>query len=443
MRDVVRQGDSFRRQYAFGAGLFVVLILGIIFLFGHLISRSLSQRYLADTIITGREEARRVAEEIVSEFHVVEKRQELMSRTLQGLPKREVLEAIEVTDQFGQVVFSMNLRSSEELPQEVMTDFELNGSLSDQELIETESSYEIAVPLGEIGRVVGRVSKLHLAERVTTLRRDLMRRTSTVAAITVATLVTAFIFGWYLIQRTRTAEVKRHESEQMAAIGSLAANLAHEIRNPLNSINLNLELLSEDIADNDKQAQSSLESTRQEVGRLTQLVNDFLTYARPNQPSCVVLETAKLVEEVVTFLKPEARQQGVHLTLGKELANEAVRGDASQLRQVLLNLVLNATQAVAPLAAERRVVKVSARSNGDEVTLVVHDRGHGIPDEEMAKVRSAFYTCRPGGTGLGLAIAERIVNTHGGRLELRNLSDSGFEATVALPVTTGDDKIPE
>jgi signal transduction histidine kinase len=443
MRDVQSQGDPFRRQYTFAAALFVALILGIIFLFGHLISRSLSQRYLADTIITGREEARRVAEEIVSEFHVVEKRQELMSRTLQGLPKREVLEAIEVRDPDGQVVFSMDLRSSEDLPQEVMTDFELNGSLSDQELIETENSYEIAVPLGEVGRVVGRVSKLHLAERVATLRRDLMWRTSTVAVVTVATLIVAFAFGWYLLQRTRAAEVNRRESEQMAALGSLAANLAHEIRNPLNSINLNLELLSEDIADNDKQAQSSLESTRQEVGRLAQLVNDFLTYARPNQPSYVVLETAKLVEEVVTFLKPGARQEGVHLTLGKELANAPVRGDASQLRQVLLNLVLNATQAVAPLAAERRVVKVSTRTDGDEVILAVHDRGPGIPVEEMANVRRAFYTCRPGGTGLGLAIAERIVNTHGGRLGLRNLSESGFEATVALPVAVGDDKINE
>jgi signal transduction histidine kinase len=354
-----------------------------------------------------------------------------------------VLEKIEVRDPDGNVVFSMDLASTEELPHAVMTDLELDGSLSDQELIETENSYEISVPLGDVGMVVGRVSKLRLAERVTELRKDLMWRTTTVATVTLATLIMAFIFGWHLIQRTRAAEVSRRESEQMATLGSLAANLAHEIRNPLNSINLNLELLSEDLEDSNEQAQSSLESTRMEVGRLAQLVNNFLTYARPNQPSYVVLETVRLVEETVTFLKPEAQQLGVHLTLGKELAHKTVRGDASQLRQVLLNLVLNAVQAVAPLAAERRVVKVSVRAAGDEVTLVVHDRGHGIPEEEMAKVRRAFYSCRAGGTGLGLAIAERIVNTHGGRLVLKNLSERGFEAAVVLPMATGDDKTHE
>jgi signal transduction histidine kinase len=445
-RKVPEPDGSFRRQYAIAAGFFVLLVLGIIFLFGQLMSRSLSRRYLVDTITAGSEEARRLAEEIVSDqFHVTEKRSEEMIRTLQGSFTREVLESIEVTNPDGKVVFTMNLKTEEDLPQDMVSVLEFNGALDNKMVRETESSYEIAVPLGEIGQVVGKVSKFHVAEKVLELRRELMWKTTLVAGLTVAALIAAFIFTWQMLQRTRKAEISRREAEQMAALGSLAANLAHEIRNPLNSININLELLNEDLASHDKQAQASLHSTREEVGRLGKLVNDFLTYARPNQPCLDQLDTASMVEEVVAFLKPELRQMGVHLRLGKEIAKASVRGDGGQLRQVLLNLVLNAAQAVAPLVAEKRLVELSARpiADKDEVALVVHDRGDGIPEEELEQVRRAFYTRRPGGTGLGLAIAERIISNHGGRLELSNLAATGFEATVILPTDSGSGKILE
>ncbi len=114
-----------------------------------------------------------------------------------------------------------------------------------------------------------------------------------------------------------------------------------------------------------------------------------------------------------------------------------VVADESRLRQVILNLVLNAVQSVSELKADRRVVELSAGSTTSELTIAVNDRGDGIADDDLGRVREAFFTKRRGGSGLGLAIAERFAEAHGGRVELENLEPYGFAARIVLPV--GDD----
>lgn len=436
-----RPGGSLPRQLAAAGVLFGVLVGAIIFAFGHLISQSLSRRYLEDILITGREEAERIASELgpepVRELDVLVQRREQLVRTLQGLDRRKVIESFEVTDSSGEVVFTGRLQTEEAVPAVEAAPFELGAPLRD-DVVVTSDSYRISVPLGEVGEVVLNVSRARVAERVALLQRELRGQTAMVAGLTLATLAAGFVFVGFLVQRTRRAEARRRESEELAALGTLAANLAHEIRNPLNSINLNLELLEEDLA-GQAEAARSLTSTRQEVTRLARLVSDFLTYARPTAPVLEVVRVRALLEEVVAFLRGEARGMGTHLRLLPEVADPGLRGDPGQLRQVMLNLVLNAVQSVAQQEkAERRVVEIGAREDGGAVILMVRDRGDGIRDIEIDDARRAFFTRRRGGSGLGLAIAERIVAAHGGRLELENLEPQGFEARVVLPLPGGD-----
>ena len=148
-----------------------------------------------------------------------------------------------------------------------------------------------------------------------------------------------------------------------------------------------------------------------------------------------------LLREVCDFLHAEATSMGVHLRLAGEPAEIEVVADESQLRQVILNLVLNAVQSVSTLTADRRVVELDARRINGEVALVVTDRGDGIADADLGRVREAFFTKRRGGSGLGLAIAERFAEAHGGRVELENLEPVGFEARVVLPVGDGAGKM--
>jgi len=423
---------------------FAVLVLGIIFLFGHLIASSLSRRYLEDVLLTGRQDAERLADQLKTEggtdlLQVMSKRQEALVRTLGGLAQKKVIESVEVTDANGKVVLRSYLNSTEDIPPDMVPELELRGELPDADVREIEHSYKIHVPAGQVGEVVLNLSKVKLAERVRQLRSELLHQTVTVAVLTMATLVVAFGCVWLLIQRNRRLEAARYEAEELAALGTLAANLAHEIRNPLNSINLNLELLEEDLAANPSDSSGSLASTRQEVSRLAQLVSDFLTYARPSEPALEVVRLVPLLREVVEFLRSEARAMATHLRLAPDVPDIAIQGDAAQLRQVLLNLVLNSIQAVAPLEpAERRVVELAAEMVDDHVVLSIRDRGNGIPGDQLERVRKAFVTNRRGGTGLGLAIADRIVTAHGGDLELENLQSGGFEARIILPGPPGD-----
>lgn len=439
---------SLQRQYAIATTVLLVLVLGIILLFGHLITGSLSRRYLEDVLAGGREEARRIAEELggeaLTELDVVEKRREVLTRSLEGDPQRLIWESIEVTDSDGKVVFSSRRQSTEEIPEALASDLQPRGALSDEEVTETEAPpYRISVPLGDVGSVVLNVDRAQVTERVSALQGQLLYQTVTVAGLTLTTLIVAFVFVWFLIQRTRRLEALRHEAEEMAALGALAANLAHEIRNPLNSINLNLELLEEDFLAEGRGARDSLASTRQEVGRLGRLVSDFLTYARPTQPTLESVHVGSMLDDVRDFLAAEARGMGVHLRVAPGGSEGEVVTDETQLRQVLLNLVLNAVQSVRELPADRRVVEMFAEDRPSWVALIVRDRGDGIPEEELERVRRAFYTRRRGGTGLGLAIAERFVEALEGRIELENLKPHGFEARVVLPISGEAVKISE
>ena len=281
---------SLRRQYAAAAVVFAGLVLAIILTFGHLIAGSLSRRYLEDALLSGRDELAEIADEMTADdgdgetnlYLVYENRREALVRRAAGLAERQLYKSVVVYDDKGEEVMQIDLRSSERLPEQQVSELELSGSFQD-DITETDTSYQIAAPLGEVGQIVLNVSKNRLAERVTHLRSQLLYQTFAVAGLTLVTLVGAFGFVWHVVQRNQRLESKRREAEEMAALGTLAAHLAHEIRNPLNSLNLNLELLEEDLGAGGEQAEVSLASTRKEVGRLGQLVSDFLTYARPGQ----------------------------------------------------------------------------------------------------------------------------------------------------------------
>jgi len=430
---------SFQRRYAMATALFAVLILCIILLFGHLISGSLSRRYLDDLLLSGRHQAEQIADQIdgeaesVVELQGISKKREELFRTLEGVAQREIVEMVEVVDKDGTVVFTSEFRSTEQIPEADALHLELKGTLTDRDWQETENRFTIAVPIGQVGEVVLHLRRAELVERVERLRKELLTRTWLLAGMTILTLITAFVLIWVLIQRTARLESRHREARELAALGTLAANLAHEIRNPLNSINLNLELVEEDLRDGiNESAAASLVDTRGEVNRLGRMVTDFLTYARPTKPVFGPIDVGGLVRNVREFLAAEARQDKVHLRLGAIPAQAEVKGDEGQMRQVIMNLVLNALQAVQDLDPERRVVELEVVAGDESVEVVVRDRGPGIAESEFERIREAFYTQRRGGSGLGLAIAERVVRMHGGELNFFNLEPFGFEARVWL-----------
>jgi signal transduction histidine kinase len=219
----------------------------------------------------------------------------------------------------------------------------------------------------------------------------------------------------------------------LAYIGTLASGLAHEIRSPLNSLNLNMQMLEEDAVLADRSSNHRvLAITRAEITRLENLVTDFLSYARPRPLAPARARAVDLLLELREVLAGQLRQGAVEITVDDRTGGAEVDVDRDQMRQLLLNLIQNGV-AAAEEAGRRPSVVLTAERDGGRVVLGVEDNGAGIAPELTERVFDLFYSTRKGGTGLGLAIARRIARAHDGEVELESTPGEGTRALVSLP----------
>ena len=225
-------------------------------------------------------------------------------------------------------------------------------------------------------------------------------------------------------------QIKR--ADRLSAIGQLSASLAHEIRNPLGSIEGAADLLEQPGISPDIRAKS-LVVIRKEVQRLNRLLTNLLDFARPRRPELQAVDIRGVVESVVALVAHSARQGNVEIRRSFATALPPVECDAEQLKQVILNLTINAIQAM-PEGGELELA-LAAASGG--VRIAVRDQGQGIPAPELDRIFDPFYTTKAHGTGLGLAVAQQIVSQHGGTLTAALNPEGGMTFTVALPAGRG------
>jgi two-component system, NtrC family, sensor histidine kinase HydH len=237
-----------------------------------------------------------------------------------------------------------------------------------------------------------------------------------------------------LLAERRELARRAQTAEKLAAVGTLTAGLSHEIRNPLNAAVLQLAVLERRIgrvAEPERAALlEPLAHVRDEIRRLGHLLDDFLAFARPREPKRSAIQLATIVDDVLSLVRPAAEEKDVRLELCARAPGH-IDGDATQLKQVLLNLVLNAIDA-AP-----RTGGVEVTIEADEVEARVHvaDTGSGIPDELASRVFEPFFTTKDTGSGLGLPIVHQLVGQHGGRVTIARSPLGGAAITVHLPST--------
>lgn len=222
------------------------------------------------------------------------------------------------------------------------------------------------------------------------------------------------------------------QSEKLAAVGTLAAGLAHEIRNPLNGAKLHVTFLERALARSnaDGEMLDALRTVRDEIARLSGLVTDFLDFARPRQNHRAATSMRTLCERAAQVLRPEAAAEAVRLHVDLPPSDIVVELDAAKMEQVLLNLMRNAIEAAAPVGGG--TVTVRARRAARRAVLEVEDNGPGLA-EPTAPIFDPFFSTKPRGTGLGLSIVHRIVTDHGGTIAFE--SRPGHTVfRVALPV---------
>ncbi|MGB9690796.1 MAG: sensor histidine kinase [Candidatus Sumerlaeaceae bacterium] len=292
------------------------------------------------------------------------------------------------------------------------------------------------------GKQVGEI-RLRLTDsvsygRIEATSQQITRALAIQAILLFGVFLAVFWMVWVLVRRHMQVVTRNAELAQMAYVGTLASGLAHEIRNPLNAMSINLQLAEEDLAGNgDEAAKKSsvselLRRVRSEIEQLNQTLTRFLEFALPTRESVTRFPLLGVIQELVDAHRPELEAKAITWTIDSPpLAETTIEGDRRLIHQALRNIFLNAIQAVAN--SVRKHVDITIRVGKEEICLTIADSGSGIPPEHLPHIFEAFYTTKKGGTGLGLAITHKIICEHGGNLEVTNQASRGVVVTVRLP----------
>lgn len=236
------------------------------------------------------------------------------------------------------------------------------------------------------------------------------------------------------VTEERVSMEERIESERIDSIVRLAAGVAHELGNPLNSLTIHLQLIERKIKKLGEQADAaklaeSLLVCQGEVERLDGIITHFLEAVRPQKPELNELDLLRLVEEVLRVQEAELsdRKLGVKVEFNEDLPT--ILGDSDQIKQVFFNLIKNAMEAMQPNGS----LRIIARRDDDYVYLQFVDTGAGISGEDLPKVFQAYYTTKKGGYGLGMMIVERIMRAHGGHINIESRKEAGTAITLQFP----------
>jgi PAS domain S-box-containing protein len=236
------------------------------------------------------------------------------------------------------------------------------------------------------------------------------------------------------VTEKRSKEARLRRAESLASLTTLAAGVAHEIKNPLGSMGIHLQLIQKKIAGKDsiesKDIGQHLDVISEEVDRLNRIVVDFLFAVKPMDTRLEDGEVNRIIEELLDFVQPELDQAGVTIESSLSASLPLLRIDVRYIKQALLNLIKNAMAAM----PNGGTLRMETRRTGDYVLMRISDTGTGIPEEIMDKIFEPYFTTKPFGTGLGLTIVFKIVKEHFGDISVSSRAGEGTTVTLALPV---------
>jgi signal transduction histidine kinase len=408
--------------------LFGVLLAGIVAVSVEVVYRDMERVTKVQRILIGRQEAGRIAD-FVGEIgrepggldysRVRRNLPAIETEVRRRLSESDLMERVEVRDRFGAPLLAVSRHDPD-------------GPATPGGL------HHVTVRLrrgtNPVGQILVSISEAGLQRDVDRLWRSFRLKLALSASVAVGILVVAFFYVLHLLRKNRALEQSKLSAERAAYRGVLASGLAHEIRNPLNAMNMNLQMLEEELqavpALGQEDWSDLLNSTKSEIKRLERLVNNFLQYARPPRPKFEPRDLNALAKEIALFLQADFRGHGVEIRVELEPLLPSVDVDDSQLKQALMNILVNGRQVMKDGGV--LVLRTGAGSGG-EVLLEVQDEGPGIAPEVAEKIFEPFYSTRGGGTGLGLPIARQIVESHGGRIEVVRRPEKGTIFRILLP----------
>lgn len=238
------------------------------------------------------------------------------------------------------------------------------------------------------------------------------------------------------LEKTRELEVQLQQAEKSAVVGRLGSAIAHEIRNPLNYINLTLDHLRSKFAPADAEKRETFEKLtsqlKAEVARINQQISDFLNYSRPAKANLQPVSAREVIDDSLRIMEAQAAEGHVKIGLVEQENVPKIMGDPEFLRSVFNNLFSNAVQAMGSDGGHINV-RISPDDSGDFVRFEISDTGRGISGENLSKIFEPYFSTKETGTGLGLAIVQKIVDIHNGKISVESTEGEGTRFTVELP----------
>jgi len=245
------------------------------------------------------------------------------------------------------------------------------------------------------------------------------------------------IARWWMhrtIRRTRQIAAAARQREHLVELGTLTGGLAHEIKNPLSTIKVNLQLLGEDLdspgaGEAQRRWLRRLEAVSEEVTRLQEVLDDFLRFAGKHELRPVCADVRRILSDLTDFFSPQAAAYGVRVSMFTPEEPLRVCVDVDLVKQALLNLMINAQQAM----FEGGELILRAGRSGKRIQIEIIDTGPGMPAEVAENIFRAYYTTKPGGTGLGLPTVLRIIREHDGQIAVNTTPGKGTRFVISLP----------
>lgn len=236
------------------------------------------------------------------------------------------------------------------------------------------------------------------------------------------------------LEKSKELEEQLRQAEKSAVIGRLGSAIAHEIRNPLNYINLTLDHLRSKFAPEDQQRVASftklISQIKSEVGRINQQISDFLNYSRPANVNLKPLDARQIVEDSLRLVEAQASENNIRISVVEHENVPQIIADSEFLRSVFNNLFINAVQS---MGNEGGNLNVKISPDREFVRFEISDTGSGISEENLSKIFEPYFSTKETGTGLGLAIVQKIVDVHNGAIEVESTEGEGTKFTVKLP----------
>ncbi len=293
---------------------------------------------------------------------------------------------------------------------------------------------------------LGILVSLYLARKYTQPLRDVVRSAKHVAAgdLTrtievegedeIAELTRSFNEMVEKLRQHRELEERLREAERLSAVGKLASGIAHEIRNPLNFMNLSIDHIRNRLGsgrpEGTAEALALMANIKDEIHRLNTMIENFLTVGKPLTLNKSEIDLSALIQDVIGLAHQKAVEQGITIEVADEAPVPRLQADPVQIKTCLMNVVLNAIQAM-PAGGRLRITAAAGSGTAD---ITISDTGPGISEENLSRIFNPYFTTKKLGIGLGLAITKTVVEEHRGRITVRSRSNEGTDVVISLPV---------